>query len=218
MISTFDFAHAFVFKARLVNNEMKGVFYSGNHWSAPFRAVVNPNAELGNPKELVEVIDSLGYNFVLRGLSGEQISIEHALFENKAVVIQIFGSWCPNCYDESIFLNNIYSDFPKNKIEFIGVAFERSSNFELAKEKIEKFRSGLSIKYPLAYGGTSNKDSAQMVFPFLKEVLSFPTLLFYNKDHELVGIHTGFSGPGTGDEYLKTRNEIVRAIEDLIRE
>ena len=218
LISTFDFAHAFVFKARIINNEMKGVFYSGNHWKAPFRAVVDPNAELGDPQELVEVLDSIGYDFTLTGLSGEVIRIDHALFQNKAIVLQIFGSWCPNCYDESVFLNSIYSDLPKNKIEFIGVAFERSPNFSSAKQKIEKFRSGLAIKYPLAYGGTSNKDSAQLVFPFLKEVLSFPTLLYYNKDHELVGIHTGFSGPGTGDEYLKTRNEINKSIKSLIQE
>lgn len=217
LLSTFDMSHAFLFEAVIEGEKLRGVFYSGNHHEENWSAIAQTNAILKDAMHLVDVIDSIPANFSATGLSKENIDIDHPLFKNKAVIIQLFGSWCPNCYDESRFLNSIYNKY-KDDLEIMGVAFERTETFEASVDKIEKFRRGLEIKYPLSYGGKASKTIAQEHFPFLSAVKAFPTLLFYNKEHELIAVHSGFNGPGTGEVYLETKNEIIEQIEKIIQE
>ena len=58
-------------------------------------------------------------------------------------------------------------------------------------------------------GGTASKKEASKKFSMLNEISSFPTTLFVNSKGEIIHIHTGFYGPGTGDYYdqYKKRNE-----------
>lgn len=216
-LATFDMAHAFLFTGLIKDQWINGTFYSGKHYQTNWQATANSNAELRDATSIIELVDSVEVDFRVVGLSKEEIDIDHALFKNKAVVIQLFGSWCPNCYDESIFLNSLYSKY-KEDVAFMGVAFERSKTFEEALNKINKFRSGLSIQYPLTYGGAASKDTAQKVFPFLQKVESFPTLLFFDRDHNIISVHSGFSGPGTGDEYEKSKKLIQKEIEKITQE
>lgn len=217
LLSTFDFAHAFLFLANIENNEVSGTFYSGHHWEEHWEGHIAEDAKLRNALDLVSINDSLEGDFLFKGLSGETIDIDHALFKDKAIVIQLFGSWCPNCYDESVFLNSLYESQKYKDVCIIGVGFERRKTFEEAKLKIEKFRSGLDIKYPLAYGGYADKNAAKLNFPALDKVIAFPSMIFYDKDHHLVAVHSGFSGPGTGKYYLESKREIVELI-NIIQE
>lgn len=217
LLATFDMSHAFLFLAKLNKKKLSGTFYSGNHWKESWTGKADPNAELRDPTKIIDLVDSVAIDFNILGLSNETIDISHALFKDKAMVIQLFGSWCPNCYDESVFLNKIYSGY-KDEVEFMGVAFERPSSISESIEKIYKFRTGLSIKYPLAYGGKASKDTAREVFPFLNSVESFPTLLFFDKDHKITAVHSGFNGPGTGREYEITKNQILQELDKITRE
>jgi thiol-disulfide isomerase/thioredoxin len=51
-------------------------------------------------------------NFSFLDLNKKKVSINDPKFKNKVVVIQIMGSWCPNCMDETAFLSEYYN---KNK-------------------------------------------------------------------------------------------------------
>jgi hypothetical protein len=49
----------------------------------------------------------------------------------------------------------------------------------------------------------------------LNHVLSFPTLIFIDKNEKVQKIHTGFNGPGTGesyDEFMIEFNEIINGL------
>ena len=166
---------------------------------------------------MVQVVDSQP-QFAVKGLSNELIDLNNPLFKDKAIIVQLFGSWCPNCYDESRHLRSLYSRLQNDSIEVLGVAFERTHELEKAKMKLEKFRTGLDIPYPLAYGGYASKDTAQAVFPFLDRIVAFPTLMFFDKNHELRAVHSGFSGPANPQAFEQTKAEIDGLIKEIIPE
>ncbi|MFY0643915.1 MAG: TlpA family protein disulfide reductase [Bacteroidia bacterium] len=217
-LSTFDMSHAFLFLAKVQDDQLQGMFYSGHHFLCSWNAIADQNAQLRSAQNLVGLVDTAEVNFEVVDFNGDIISLDHPSFKGKPLVVQIFGSWCPNCYDESIYLREIYLELQKDSIQLIGVGFEKSENEEAAFLKLQKFREGLDIPYPLAYGGRADKELAQTVFPFLDKVVAFPTLLFFNKRHDLIAIHTGFSGPGTGDHYLNTKKEIESLVLSLKEE
>ena len=55
---------------------------------------------------------------------GEQVSLKDGRFKNKIIVVQIMGTWCPNCLDESKYYADYYSKNKDKGIEIIALAFE----------------------------------------------------------------------------------------------
>jgi hypothetical protein len=51
----------------------------------------------------------------------------------------------------------------------------------------------------------------------LNEISSFPTSLFLNEKGDVVFIHTGFNGPGTGDVFENYKKKIEGLIENLLK-
>lgn len=215
-LSTFDFAHAYLFMASLTSDSLKGSFYSGHSYHATWTGTRNEQAKLNDPGSFVAIDSSVTANFTFTGLSGETITIDHPLFKNKPIILELFGSWCPNCYDEAKYLNELVEDKHLGDAVLIGAAFERTETMSESIQKIEKYRNGLSISFPLVYGGYANKDTATSRFNNISKIVAFPTLLFYNREHELVAVHTGFSGPGTGKYYLESKNQILMNIEAIL--
>ena len=101
-LSTFDGAHAFLFTADVGDSLMNGQFYSGNHWQESFTGKRNENYELPDANDLTflrEGYDTLEFSFP--DANGNMVSLDDERFEDKVVVVQIMGTWCPNCLDES---------------------------------------------------------------------------------------------------------------------
>ncbi|WP_340073616.1 TlpA disulfide reductase family protein [Leptobacterium sp. I13] len=215
-LSAFDGAHAFLFHAKVDDSIMDGVFYSGNHFKESFVAKRNENYELPDPESLTYLKD--GYEkleFSFPDENGNTISLSDDRFKNKVVVVQIMGTWCPNCLDETKF----YSDFyKKNKdIEFVALAFEYAKTPEKAFKSIKRLKEKVGIEYPilLAQYGTSSKTKAQEKLPMLNHILSYPSSIFIDKKGKVRKIHTGFNGPATGDKYVTFKKGFENFIEKL---
>ena len=203
-LSTFDGAHAFLFVATVSDGTIEGQFYSGNHWKEPFVAFRNEDYELPNENELTflnEGYDTLEFTFPDE--TGKEISLSDSIFNNKVVVVQIMGTWCPNCLDESKFYSEYYNENKSENLMFVALAFEHAKTEEQAIKSIERLKDRLGIEYPilLAQYGTSNKAKAQEKLPMLNHVLSYPTSIFIDKKSKVRKIHTGFNGPATGEKY-----------------
>lgn len=218
-LSTFDGAHAFLFTATVTDSTMIGTFFSGNHWKEPFVAKRNNKFTLPNANTLTKINKGAEkFTFSFPNENGDLISLTDAKFKNKVVIVQIFGTWCPNCLDESRY----YSDFyKKNKdVEFVALAFEYVKTKEQAFKSIKKFKKDLGIEYSvlLAQYGTTNKKKAQEKLPMLNHVLSYPTSIILDKKGEVRKIHTGFNGPATGKPYIDFTNEFQSFIKELMAE
>ena len=70
----------------------------------------------------------------------------------------------------------------------------------------------------LAQFGTSNKVEAQKKIPVLKQVISYPTLIFMDKKKKIRSIHTGFNGPATGEKYENFKKEFEELVIKLLNE
>ncbi|MEZ4803534.1 MAG: TlpA disulfide reductase family protein [Gelidibacter sp.] len=220
-LSAFDGSHAFLFTATVSNNAMQGTFYSGNHFNEPFIAKRNEKFELPDSNKLTflkEGYDKIDFKFP--DTSGKLVSLSDDRFKNKVIVLQIMGSWCPNCLDESRYFSEFYKEHQDKDIEFVALAFEYSKTEAAAFKSIERLKDGVGINYPilLAQYGTSDKAKAQEKLPMLKQILSYPTTIFIDKTGKVRKIHTGFNGPATGEKYVEFKEEFDKFIVDLLSE
>lgn len=220
-LSAFDGAHAFYFKAKVSDSSMNGYFYSGNHWKEPFTAKRNANFELPDANELTFLND--GYEsleFSFPDETGKLVSLSDDQFQNKVVIVQIMGTWCPNCLDESKYYTQYYSEHKNNDLAFVALAFEYAKTPELAFKNINRLKERLQINYPilLAQYGGADKADAQQKLPMLNHVLSYPTTVFIDKQGDVRKIHTGFNGPATGAKFVEFKNEFEGFVAELLEE
>ncbi len=220
-ISTFDGAHAFLFTAKVTDSTMTGNFYSGNHWKEPFVAKLNNSYELPDENKLTSLNDGFEtFNFSFPNESGKLVSYTDDRFKNKVTIVQIMGTWCPNCLDESKYYVEYLKNNPNTNIELVALAFEIDKTKEKAFEKINRLKDRLNINYPILlaqYGGSDKKEAAKKL-PMLNHILSYPTTVFIDKKGIVRKIHTGFNGPATGQKYINFKNEFETFVNQLAKE
>lgn len=218
-LSAFDGSHAFLFIGEIYGVAMRGQFYSGMHWKELWMATKNEFATLKDAEELTSIKNpELPFELSLRSLSGNTVSLTDAAYKNKPVIIQLMGSWCPNCMDESAYFSSLYSKFNKQGLEIIAVAFEKTNDEEKVKAQLTRLTTKFSISYPILVPLVSGKDKASELLPRLSTIKAFPTTLFLNKQHQVIKIHTGFSGPATGEEYLQFKLRTENLIKNLLEQ
>lgn len=220
-LSTFDGAHAFLFTATVTDSTMVGTFYSGNHFQEPFVAKRNDSFELPDANTLTflnEGYDKVEFSFPDE--NGVMISLNDERFKDKVVLVQIMGTWCPNCLDESKFYSEFYENSRDKDIEIIALAFEYVKTEEAAFKNIKRLKDKTGMAYPvlLAQYGSSSKVKAQEKLPMLNHVLSYPTTIFFDKTGVVRKIHTGFNGPATGEKYLAFKKEFAGFVGGLLGE
>lgn len=220
-VSTFDGAHAFLFTGTVTDSTLQGTFYSGNHFQEPFIAKRNDAYELPNANELTflkEGYDKLAFSFP--DANGKMVSLEDERFKGKVVIVQLMGTWCPNCLDESRFYAQFYKDNKNNGLEVVALAFEYAKTSEAAFKNIERLKQEIDITYPVLLAQTegSSKVKAQKKLPMLNHVLSYPTSIFIDKKGNVRKIHTGFNGPATVKKYTQFKTEFNAFVEILLQE
>ncbi len=218
LLSCFDGSHAFLFKGKLKDEKIYGTFYSGMHWKENWVAIKNENASLRNPDEITFVKNkNEKLSFTFPNTEKKNVSLSDPKFKNKAIIIQAMGSWCPNCMDESKYLAELYKKYKGQGLEIIALAFERTSDFETAKKQVNRFKNKLGITYEVLITQQMGKQKASETLSVLNEIISFPTTLFLNKNHEIVRVHTGFNGPATGNKYEEFKEKTEALINQLIK-
>lgn len=219
MLSCFDGSHVFLFKAKIEGDKIEGDFWSGNHWQENWVGERDEDYKLPDPNTLTFL--KPGYSelsFSFRNIEGETISLDDERYKNKVLVVQLMGSWCPNCMDETAYLVSVYNKFHEQGLEVISLAFEKSDNEETNLHSLRRLQEHFDVPYEILLAGKASKKEAAQKLPMLNHVLSFPTSIFIDRKGEVRRIHTGFSGPGTGEYYHEFVEETDRFITQLIIE
>jgi thiol-disulfide isomerase/thioredoxin len=216
LLSCFDGAHAFLFEARAFGDSLEGIFYSGKHYKTNWKAVKVTNSHLRNPDSLTSFkAQDKGFLFSFSTPENKLLDFNSDEYKNKVKIVQILGSWCPNCRDESTFLVEYLKTNSHPDLVIVGLAFERYTDRLKAYERITKYKSSLTINYDIAYGGKANKDSASAALPQLTEIISFPTMIFVDRNNQIYKIHTGFDGPATS-RYEDFKHDFRKTVQYLI--
>jgi len=219
-LSCFDGNHVFLFKAKVGPKQLTGgTFCAAFTYTEKWEATWNPSAALPDPTTLTFLkpgYSSLDFSF--KNTQGKTISLKDPAYRGKVVLVQIMGSWCPNCMDESRFLAPYYQKNKKRGLEIIGLAYEKSTDPSFAYPKLDRMKERFGIQYEVLLAGTNDKSVAAASLPALEKVLSFPTLIVIDKKGMVREIHTGFSGPGTGVYYDKFKSDFTRLMDQLLAE
>jgi thiol-disulfide isomerase/thioredoxin len=221
-LSTFDGSHAYYFRAVIKNDALAdGLFVSGASYRESWTAVRNAKAKLPDSLAAAHMKDGEDkFNFRFPDLDSNMVSIRDPRFQNKVVVLQLMGSWCPNCMDETAFLSNFYNTDDHPNIEMIALAYEYSTDFQRSQKSLRKFQQHFNIKYPMLITGVRVGDSlrTEKTLPQMSPIKMFPTTIFIGRDGKVKKIHTGFFGPGTGEHYEAYKKDFYATIDELLKE
>ncbi len=208
-LSCFDGAHLFYFNATLKNDSLvNGNFYSNNTYHTKWNAVKDSTIELRDPLSLT----TSSADVIIR----PQFNIPNPNAE--ITIVQLLGTWCPNCMDESKFYaQELLSKYDTTEVNIVGLAYEYISDENTLKTRINKFKKDLNISYPIHFAGKASKTVASESFPELNKVISFPTSIYLDKNGKVLRIHTGFYGPGTGSKYNEFKTELYQFLDNQLK-
>ena len=218
VLSTFNGSRAYLFEAEMNKDSIEGVMYAGNHSKTIVKGVLDNDFELSNEYSLTSLkVKNQKFDFSFENTLGKLISIDDEFYDGKSMVVQLMGSWCSNCLDESKFYVDYMNKNELKDIEFVALAFEYAKTKDDALNSIQKLKKQLGINYPilLAQYGSSDKSKALEKFPMLNKIISYPTTIFLDKNKDVIKIHTGFNGPATGEKYTEFINEFNSTIKFL---
>lgn len=216
-LTTFDGSHLFLFTGKIDGDEITdGHFYSGKHYQTTWSGKRNNDFTLMSPDEMTSLQEGVEkVDFTFPNLNNEMVSLSDQKFQNKVVIIQILGSWCPNCMDETRYFKELYAKYNTQGLEIIGLAFERSKEFDVAKKSLEKAINDMDVPYTMLIAGTP-KESAKAL-PMITKIKSYPTSIIIDKSGNVVKIHTGFYGPSTGKYYDDYTHEMEALMDALLK-
>jgi thiol-disulfide isomerase/thioredoxin len=219
-LSCFDGAHAFLFEARqLEDGSLSGEFWSSDTWHETWTAVRDPQAALPDAFGLTKAsagveLSRLSYP----DFAGTLRRLDDPGFAGRARIVQLFGTWCPNCNDEAVYLAELDRRYRARGLSILGLAFEIDDDHAYAAERVKSYVRRYGIGFPILIAGTSDKQQASQAFPLVDRVRAFPTTLFLDHTGSVRAVHTGWSGPATGAEHERLKAEIERLVEELLAE
>jgi peroxiredoxin len=218
-MSYFDGSYCMQIRVKVKGKEFKGNFYTGLAGKRNLKAQLDPKASLPDLKKLTYLKPGFDrINFSLPDPDGNTISLQDARFKGKVVVIELMGSWCPNCIDESRFLAPYYKKNKSKGLEAIGLSFEYSDDMKVSGPKIKNFIGKIGIPYPIVLAGKPDEATIEKVLPMLHKINGYPTTIIIDKQGKVREIHTGFSGPGTGVYHTDWIQEFDKTIQVLLTE
>lgn len=220
-LSTFDGAHAFLYRAKITgpDHELAGDFWFGTvlheHWAGKR----NANAALPDPYGVTSMnAGTKDFDFAFPDIDGNTVTSKNPRFLGKVLVITLAGSWCPNCHDEAAFLEPLYQEYRPKGLEVVSLMFEHFGDFAHAAAATTRFRQRYGIDYTTLIAGVSDIDDARRKLPMLSQFYGFPTTVIVDRKGQVRKIHTGFSGPATGEHYTQFVAEFTHNIEQLLAE
>ncbi len=156
---------------------------------------------------------SVPFQFAFPDLAGRQVANTDRRFRGKVVVVDVMGSWCPNCHDEAPFLQALYARRHKQGLEVVALDFEQPD--QLADpQRLKAFVERYAITYPVLLAG--DKAAVHEKLPQAVNLSAWPTTFFLGRDGRVDEVHVGFTSPASGPRNIETKAAVEREVEALL--
>jgi peroxiredoxin len=155
------------------------------------------------------------FHFNFPDLTGRPVSNTDARFHGKVVLVEITGSWCPNCHDEAPFLEEMYRKYGPQGLEVVSLSFEEPDQLK-DPTRLRAFVRKYGLQFPVLLGG--DPDTAESKLTQLVNWNTWPATLFIDRKGLVRGIHSGFPSPGSGELYREAQDEFNVQIGRLLAE
>ncbi len=217
-LTGFDGTSADLFKAVIMTTAdtsdiLNGMAYYGNGDKIAFISYKNGLDKL---PELHSKVTDKKLTFSFPDTDWKPISLSDERYKNKVVIIDIMGSWCHNCLDETAYFVDVYNRYHNKGIEIIGLSFERTHDRKKAMSNIKNFMQHFNVPYEILLAGTTEKDSVKKALPQIDEIYGYPTTIILDKDGNVAKTETGFSGPATGIYYTGFKTKFENFVDSLL--
>jgi len=148
-------------------------------------------------------------------LTGKIVSNTDDRFRGKVVIVDISGSWCPNCHDETPFLVDLYRKYYDRGLEIVALSFEEAAQLQ-NPVRLRAFIKHYGITYPVLVAGEPKEASDKL--PQAVNLNSFPTTFFVGRDGRVRSAHAGFPGKASGRFHDEAKQEMTHTVEQLLAE
>ncbi|HQR39167.1 MAG TPA: TlpA disulfide reductase family protein [Blastocatellia bacterium] len=221
-LSRFDGIHVTLLTGEVRDDgSLAGELATGLSYRAPFTAVRKARAAAsdlpGDPNALTTVKDPQeAFAFALPDTDGRTVSLTDDRYKGKVVVIDIMGTWCPNCHDETPLLVDLYRKYRADGLEIVMLAYEYTPDAARSRRQIAIYREKYGIEFPILVAGSTAEGEIARTLPQLVNFGAYPTTIFVGRDGRVHRIHAGFSGPATGDRFGAVKKEMEELVRELL--
>lgn len=155
------------------------------------------------------------FRFSFPDLTGRVVSNSDARFRGKVVVVEISGSWCPNCHDEAPFLAEMYRKYGRQGLEIVSISFEEAEQLK-DPTRLRAFIKKYGLEFPVLLGG--DPDEAKDKLTQLVNWNTWPATVFIDRKGMVRGVHSGFPSAGSGELFRKAKEEFNVQVGRLLAE
>lgn len=194
-LSTFDGVFAYVLDVQVHGDSIQGVLRAGSQNQYALSGVADDHAQLLDPTSITTARPDANWdlNFPIYD-SGALQSIDPR--QHQVTIIQIMGSWCPNCLDEGRAFQEFYETYGNQGLGIYALTFERSEDRIEALPAMSRMLEHTGTTYPVLFAGKAYRGAAEDALP-IENFISYPTYIVLDARGQVLEIHAGFSGPGT---------------------
>jgi thiol-disulfide isomerase/thioredoxin len=155
------------------------------------------------------------FRFRFPDVAGKVWSNDDPKFKGKVLIVNITGTWCPNCHDEAPYLEQLYKKYHDRGLEIVALDFEEpEQRADLSRERAFVKKYGIEYPYLIAGAPGELQDKVSQ----LVNLNTWPATVFVGRDGRVKGVHAGFAGPASGDFYRQLDQEYTSTIERLFSE
>jgi thiol-disulfide isomerase/thioredoxin len=176
-MSSFDGVHAYYFEGILTDNKrIQGDFYSGSTYHVTWEGTKDDAIELRSPYQISHAIEpNETLRISVKKQNGRKKTLSATYFRGQPTVVQIIGTWCPNCLDETNYFKSLLEKPEFSNIRWVSIAFENGETDAERIKRIQAYVRKSKLKHAFYLGGGASSKAASTVFHQLNGVFSFPT-------------------------------------------
>jgi peroxiredoxin len=201
------------------DGQIVGSFGRGIYDNVKFEGTKDAKAELPDLYSLTYLKDGAKtLDFAFPSIDGGTVSLKDDKYKGKVTVVEIIGTWCPNCTDQTQFLAPWFAANKHRGVEAIAVGFEQKDDLDYAKYTLGTLRKKYGIQYDLVFGGIADKKVATEKLKGINYLAAFPTTFVIDRKGEVREIYTGYTGTVTGSYYENYVAKFNKLLDELIAE
>jgi thiol-disulfide isomerase/thioredoxin len=155
------------------------------------------------------------FRFRFPDIAGKIWSSDDPKFKGKVLIVNITGTWCPNCHDEAPYLEQLYKEYHDRGLEIVALDFEEPEQ-QADLSRARAFVTKYGIEYPYLIAGAPGELQEKVTQ--LVNLNTWPATVFVGRDGRVKGVHAGFAGSASGDFHRQLDHEYTSTIERLLPE
>lgn len=211
-LSAFDGSSPYLLTAKLSKDEIDGRWIAGQDlsWNEPFsgkRAGDEGDFELEHQAHA----SSAGATLELSQLDGQA-------YRDKPVIVEMSGSWCPACEYAGPVLTDLYRRYHPRGLEILTLAYEFTADKSYNEQQAERIKKKLGFAWDVVpiHG---DLDAYWDIVPKALEGVNpagFPITVFLDRNHTIVGLHSGFPNPEAEKEHSAAVASYQKLTEQIV--